>query len=468
MLLTAVVVEAGEVLAVPVPRLRELATNDQNLADLILRAYLIRHAELRGAGAGIRIAGSRFDPESRRLREFAARNRIPYRWIDLEEDPHADDLLRELGLRPEDTPVVICGWDRILRSPSVAELARAVGLPAPVQPRVTGDVVVVGAGPAGLAAAVYAASEGLRTVAMDGIAAGGQAGTASRIENYLGFPAGISGSELADRAVIQARKFGAELTVPAEAVAMERDGDGYTVCCAGRTRVSGHTVVIATGVRYRKLDVPGMPEFEASSVYYAATELEAQFCAGDPVAVVGGGNSAGQAALFLAGTAAQVRLLVRHHDLGRDMSRYLADRLERSTVEVLTGTEAAELRGEDGVLHELVITDVRTGRQSTVPARALFVFIGAEPHSAWLSGLVALDAHDYVLTGAAAAAANGDIWRELGREPLDLETSLPGVFAVGDVRSGSVNRVAAAVGDGAMAIRLVHEYLGGARAPAGG
>jgi thioredoxin reductase (NADPH) len=302
---------------------------------------------------------------------------------------------------------------------------------------------------------------------MDGIAPGGQAGTASRIENYLGFPAGISGAELSDRAVVQARKFGAELTVPIEAVSMERSDGHYTVRCAGGTEVTGHTLLVASGARYRRLVVPGMDAYESSSVYYAATDVEVRLCAGDPVVVVGGGNSAGQAALFLARAAAQVHLVVRAADLGKDMSRYLVDRIARNpAITVLTSTEIRELRGKDHELHEVSVENNQTGEWSTIPARALFVFIGAEPHSDWLGGQVALDGRGFVLTGPTAATAASDTWRDLGREPLVLETSLPGVFAVGDIRSGSVKRVASAVGEGSMAVRLVHTYLGGVHADA--
>lgn len=313
------------------------------------------------------------------------------------------------------------------------------------------DVVIVGAGPAGLAAAVYGASEGLVTVAVDAVATGGQAATSSRIENYLGFPAGLSGAELAERATIQARKFGARLAVPATAVALDRSDGRYVVRLASGQAIATRSVVIATGARYRKLPVPRLEAFEPNSVYYAATLMEAQRCAGEPVVVVGGGNSAGQATTFLARHATQVQLVLREDDLGAHMSRYLADRIRSlSNVSIRHRSEVRELLG-DGRLEAVVIEDRGTGARDRLDAQALFVFIGAEPCTDWLRGVVALDDNGYVITGAEDA--------QDGRRAMLLETSRPGVLAVGDVRSGSIKRVASAVGEGSMAVRLVHEHL---------
>jgi thioredoxin reductase (NADPH) len=459
---TAVVREPGAVLVVPVDTLRSLISGDQVLGDLILRAYLIRRELLIGLGAGLRIVGSRYSPDTRRLREFAARNRLPHRFIELEEDAEAEALLRELGVAPEETPVVIWHGKHVLRNPSNAELARAIGMQAPSPPAGVSDLVVVGAGPAGLAAAVYGASEGLSTVALDAVATGGQAGTSSRIENYLGFPSGISGAELAERATIQAEKFGARISVPVEATALDEREGLLVVEVDDGTAISSRTVVVATGARYRRLSVPRLEEFEGVSVYYAATWMEAQSCRGDPVAVVGGGNSAGQATLFLAQHTPRVWLLVREDDLGEHMSRYLIDRIERTpNVEVLLHTEVRELIGER-TLQGLVIEDNRTGQTGTLEVRALFVFIGVDPHTRWLGNRVALDEKGFVLTGpdAARAAGDGAGWGS-DHPPLLLETSRPGVLAVGDVRSGSIKRVASAVGEGSVAIRLVYEHLAG-------
>jgi thioredoxin reductase (NADPH) len=307
-----------------------------------------------------------------------------------------------------------------------------------------------------MSAALYSASEGLRTMVLDGTATGGQAGTSARIENYLGFPSGISGSELAERAMLQARKFGAEFVVPAEAASIEKDGGQYLVRLAEGSLVTATSVVIATGARYRRMDVPRLDHFEKMSIYYAASQAEALLCAGDPVAVVGGGNSAGQAAVFLSRHAAQVTLIVREHHLSEHMSRYLIDQLERiPNVRIMLATEVRELLGDD-TLEAVVVADGRTGERSVPPARALFVFIGVKPCTGWLSGLVDLDDDGFVMTGPdarSAADADGG-WRRSA-----LETSRPGVFAVGDVRSGSAKRVAAAVGEGSMAIRLAFERI---------
>jgi thioredoxin reductase (NADPH) len=457
---TSVVIEPGEVLAIPLDRLHEVAVHDAAFGEMVMRAYLARREMLLQLGAGLRIIGSRFSPDTRRIRDFAARNRLPHRWIDLERDPAAARLLDELGIRPEETPVVIWSGTKVLRNPDNAELAREIGLPMPTEQQIDADLVVVGAGPAGLAAAVYGASEGLTTVALDRVAPGGQAATSSRIENYLGFPAGISGAELAERAVVQAEKFGARISVPGEAVRLGQDEGYHLVQLADGRTIRARTVLVVTGAKYRRLDVPGMDRYEATSVYYAATDLEARLCAPDPVAVVGGGNSAGQAALFLADHVAQVHLLVREDALTRGMSYYLADRIERNPkIEVRLNTEVRELRG-DVALTEVVVTDNRTGAQDPLPARSLFVFIGATPHADWLGDGVERDEQGFVVTGP-EVAHNGraETWQALGREPMLLETSEPGVFAAGDVRSGSVKRMASAVGEGSMAVRLVHEYL---------
>ncbi|WP_248962034.1 FAD-dependent oxidoreductase [Sphaerisporangium perillae] len=458
--LRAVVREAGEVLAVPVEELRALVSGNPVLGDLILRAYLIRRSILIELGAGFRIIGSRYSLDTRRLREFAARNRLPHKWIDLEEDKDAERLLDQLGFGPEDTPILILRGEHVLRNPSNAELARVMGLCTPLAREIVGDLIIVGAGPAGLAAAVYGASEGLATVVIDSVATGGQAATSSRIENYLGFPSGISGGELADRAVVQAEKFGAHISVPAEALSLGRREGYYVVGLDEGKEVSAHAVIIATGVRYRKLDVPRLERFEGEGVYYAATLFEAQMCLRDPVVVVGGGNSAGQAAVFLSRHAAIVRLLVRSDDLSRDMSRYLIDEIARNPgVQVLLNTEVRELVGER-VLEGVIAENNRTGERREIEAKALFVFIGAVPHTQWLAGDVVLDEKGFVLTGhdAVRAGLDGERWAKEGR-PFLLETSSPGVFAAGDVRSGSIKRVASAVGEGAMAVRLVHEHL---------
>jgi thioredoxin reductase (NADPH) len=452
---TAVVAESGEVLVVPVDRLRQVVARKPGIGDLILRAYLLRRSWLIGLGTGLKIIGSAYSPDTRRIREFAARNRVPHRWLDLERDPAAEALMRTLGIRPEETPVVILGNNRLLRNPSNAELARVIGLsPRAVTPGLC-DLLVIGAGPAGLAAGVYGASEGLSTIVLDCTATGGQAGLSPRIENYLGFPSGISGSELAERAVIQANKFGAQISVPVEAMGLESRDGHHLVHLDDGTTIMSLAVLIATGAHYRRLDVPGLERFEGISVHYAATESEIQVCRGDPVAVVGGGNSAGQAAVSLSGTATKVHLLLRHDDLGRDMSRYLVDQIEQNPkMEVHRNTEVRELIGGD-TLEQIVVEELTSGERTTLSVRALFVFIGADPKTGWLDGQIALDDHGFVLTGAAAASSSeGD-----GSTPLLLETSRPGIFAAGDVRSGSVRRLASAAGEGAMAIRLVHERL---------
>jgi thioredoxin reductase (NADPH) len=462
MYLTAVVREGGEVLAIPREQLKEVVTEEPNLSDIILKAFLARRSYLMRTGVGLRIIGSRHSRDATRLRELAARNRLPHAWIELEEDPSkAEALLEKFGVKPSETPVTIWQGKDVLKNPTNIELARAIGLKVDAPRERTYDLVVVGAGPAGLGASVYGASEGLSTLALESIALGGQAGTSSRIENYPGFPAGLSGFELASRILVQADKFGARTAVPQEAIGLRREDGHYRIELSDGREVAARSVIAATGARYRRLDVPQLERFEGVSVHYAATEAEAQRCEGEDVAVVGGGNSAGQAAVFLAGRTRRVCLLIRGDDLGKGMSRYLVDRImEAENIELLANTEVRELMGEDR-LEGVVVEDNRSGARRTLGARALFVFIGAEANSGWLEESVELDERGFVLTGAALdrSMLEGDVWLEHSREPFLLETSMPGVFAAGDVRGGSIKRVASAVGEGSMAVRLVHQYL---------
>jgi thioredoxin reductase (NADPH) len=451
---TTVVREAGEVLQVAPETLRRLVGEDPALADLVLRAFLLRRELLSCLGAGLKIVGSRYLPDTRRLRDFAARNRLPFRWIDPERDPRAEALLERLGVRPEETPVVVWG-SQVWRNPGNAELAAAVGMrEEPPRDRVS-DLVVVGAGPAGLAATVYGASEGLLTVVIDGIAVGGQASTSSRIENYLGFPSGIAGAELAERGTIQARKFGARIVVGAAAVGLELGDGAHAISLDDGSRLETRALLIATGARYRRLPVERLERFEGGGVHYEATFMEEQLCVGAPVAVVGGGNSAGQATAFLSRRASKIYLLLRHRELTRDMSRYLADRIERlPNVEVLPNTEIRELLGNDS-LEGVAVEDLESGGRRRLDVSELFVFIGAEPCTDWLEGVVPLDDHGYVLTGPGAAAES----RDGEAPPALLETGVPGILAAGDVRAGSIKRVASAVGEGAMAVRLAYAQL---------
>jgi thioredoxin reductase (NADPH) len=454
--LSAVVRDPGAVIQVPLANLRRLVADDDELSNLILRAFMARRSILIEVGGGVRVIGSRYSVDARRLREFLARNRVPYHWVDLEEDEEAERSLRALGVEPAETPVV-AGGQGVLRDPSNAEVAKMLGLGARGAPPPLCDLVVVGGGPAGLSAALYGASEGLDTQAIDAVAFGGQASTSARIENYLGFPTGISGSELTARASLQAGRFGARLMVPAEATSLTRENGRFSIELNTGEVVNGRTLIVATGARYRRLPVPRLDEYEGVGVYYAATQSEAQTCAGDPVLVVGGGNSAGQAAMFMSQHADSCRLVIRGADLGKSMSRYLVDEIENNDrVEVVTHHEVVELEG-DQELEAVVVSDTRTGERRELPVKALFVFIGASPHTEWLRGHVAMDEHGFLLAGRDVpdeqlSGFNGD-------RPYFLETSQAGIFAVGDVHSGSVKRVASAVGEGSMAVRLVHQRL---------
>jgi thioredoxin reductase (NADPH) len=465
--LSAIMREGGEVLAISPGNLKEIITEEPSLSDTILKAFLVRRSVLMRVGTGLRIVGSRHSQDALRLREFAIRNRLPHAFIELEEDEEVEALLERFGVRRQEMPVAIWLGEKVLKNPTNAELARAIGLDVDTSWRGVYDLIVVGAGPAGLAAAVYGASEGLSTLALEAVALGGQAGTSSRIENYLGFPAGLSGSELTSRALVQADKFGARTTVPQEAVGLRRENDHYGVALSEGGQVVGRSVIVATGARYRRLDIPRLEGFEGVSVHYAATEAEARMCRGNEVTVVGGGNSAGQAAVFLAGRVAKVYLLIRGGDLGKSMSRYLIDRIQRTdNIELHVYTRVRELVG-DGTLEGLVVEDTRSGAHRTLESGALFVFIGAEANTGWLKGTIALDERGFVPTGRALdrSKVDAEAWSGLPREPFLLESSLPGVFAVGDVRSGSVKRVASAVGEGSMAVGFVHQYLAESSTP---
>ena len=455
---SARVAEPGEVLAVPAEILRRVIATEPELSDKILAAFMARRAALlAGAAVFIRVVGSRFSPETMRIREFLTRTRLPHEWLDPDADSRVDEIVRAFSLEPSDLPIVIATGE-VLRRPTPGELASYLGLTLENLPDRSFDLVIVGGGPAGLAAAVYGASEGLHTLGVDMIAPGGQAATSSRIENYFGFATGIPGAELTQRGLVQAEKFGARLSAPCTAIALGEESGHLTLELSDGTVVAARAVIAATGARYRRLPVDRLQEFETNGVYYAATELEARQCAGSPVMVVGGGNSAGQAAVFLADKGSAVTVVVRATDLNVRMSRYLVDRLVcHPGIEVMTSTKVVGLEG-DGAL-QAVRVDGPDG-EIRVPAAALFSFIGADPELSWLCGCAALDDHGFVLTDRALTGEQlGEPWTALGRRPLPFETSRPGLFAVGDVRSGSTKRVAAAVGEGSAAVSAVHAFL---------
>ena len=456
--LSARVAESGEVIVVPKAALQHVIATSTSLGDTILAAFLARRSGLLSdASATIRVVGSRFSPELLRIREFLARNRIPHQWLDPDRDTIVERLLHEFAITPGELPVVITPGS-VLRHPTPGGLAEYLGLTIDSLPERCFDLVVVGAGPAGLAAAVYGASEGLRTLVVEMAAVGGQAGGSSRIENYLGFPTGISGGDLTQRAVTQAEKFGAHLTNPCTATSLREEAGHLVIRLSDGAEVGGRAVIVASGACYRRLAAERLADFEGNGVYYAATEMEARLCAGSPVVVAGGGNSAGQAALFLTASGSPVTVVIRGHDLNASMSRYLVDRIEADPrIHVRTRSTITSLDG-DRTLTSLRVT--AENGSAVVPCAALFSFIGADPAAGWLSGCAVLDEGGFVLTDRSLGEAHlGERWQALGRRPLPFETSYPGLFAVGDVRAGSIKRVAAAVGEGSAAVRSVHEYL---------
>lgn len=460
--LTAHVVQGGEITTIASASFRRLMDEEPDLSDVILRAFLARREILRaGEGArSVQVLGSGLSAASLALRTWASRAQIAHTWQDIDA-PGGAELARALKVRPDALPVVVTPAG-VLEHATPGMLAAALGMAyteSADAPSDTSDVVIVGAGPAGLAAAVYGASEGLRTLVVDAVAAGGQAAASSRIENYLGFTSGISGAELTGRAVVQAQKFGARVTSPCEVTGLRRRDGHFEMTLADGTPVPGRAIVVASGARYRKLALPRWAEFEGSGIFYAATEIEARSCARRYVAVVGGANSAGQAALYLAQRASGVTLVVRAADLSAGMSSYLAERImAEPRIDVRTSSEVVALHGGEH-LECLTLAD-RRSTTSDVPCSGLFCFIGADPATSWLSGVL-LDDRGFVLTDSMLRPQNlSSTWRRLGRRPLPFETSEPGIFAVGDVRGGSMKRVAAAVGEGASCIRSVHTFLG--------
>ena len=405
---------------------------------------------------GVRIIGHRFSKDSHDVRNFLARNRVPARWLDVERDAEARELLAVAGVDAERLPVALLEDGSILERPTMLELAERLGISAqPIGDHY--DLVIVGGGPAGLAAAVYGASEGLRTVMVEREAPGGQAGQSSRIENYLGFPAGLSGSDLAHRATDQARRLGAELVTVQEAVGLQVEGAGRLVRLTGGGVLSANTVLVASGVSYRQMDAPGFQELTGAGVYYGAAMTEARACEKQHVVVIGGANSAGQAAVYFARYAGQVTMLVRADSLTKSMSHYLIEQIEAlDNVEVRTGARAIAAEGQDGHLRALRVRE--HGTETTEQADACFVFIGAAPRTDWLEGVVARDERGFILAGLDVR----DHGWALSRDPYVLETSVPGVFVAGDVRARSIKRVASAVGEGSMAVSLIHEYLASA------
>jgi thioredoxin reductase (NADPH) len=458
--LTARVSKPGRLLAIDLETFRRLIDTRPDFSDTVFKAFVARRELLRtGAGAGaIRIIGSRYSPEAMALRAFANRYRLPHTWIDLEDIDDPPVYLAGIGVRPPDVPVVVTPT-ALLRHPTPGRFAEHLGLTYRPVPGYISDLVVVGTGPAGLSAAVYGASEGLDTVSLDAVAAGGQAGASSRVENYVGFPNGISGEDLVARAAIQAIRLGARLNAPCEVAGLRDENGFHVLVLADGSEISSRAVIIASGAHYRRLEVDDLERFEGAGVYYAATDLEARECRGSRVIVVGGGNSAGQAAIYMAQEAGPVSLVVRRGDLAATMSQYLITRIEADDrIDVLTHTEVRALAG-DTHLEQVTLENNQTGQRRTVPSQGLFCLIGAVPATGWLGGSVALDRSGFVLTDRAVADDVAASSAFGARDPLPFETSALGVFAAGDVRHGSVKRVAAAVGEGSSAVRSVHEYL---------
>ena len=451
----------GSVIAVDRDDLRTLVQRDSELSEILMRAFILRRVALLSQGGGdLILLGSRHSADTLRIKEFLTRNGQPFSYEDVESEAGVQGMLDRFHIGVSEVPVVLCQEGHILRNPSTASLASALGLSGSLDPKAVRDLVIIGGGPAGLAAAVYAASEGLDVLVLESNAPGGQAGTSSRIENYLGFPTGISGQALAGRARTQAEKFGAEVDVGRRAVRLDCDARPYQVHLDDGQSVRTRAIVIATGARYRKPALAELSRFESVGIYYGATHLEGQFCKGEEIAIVGGGNSAGQAAVFLSQIASRVHMLVRSGGLADSMSRYLIQRIENSAnIDLRTRTEIDRLEGTDW-LERIRWRHIDSDQTETRVIRSVFLMTGADPNTGWLKGCVRLDDKGFVKAGVDLSPEDllEGHWSPT-RRPFLMETSIPGVFAVGDVRSESVKRVASAVGEGSICVQLVHKAL---------
>ena len=453
--------EPSELVVADREALRRLVQRDAELSEIFLRAFILRRLELmNAANQDLVLLGSRHSADTMRIKEFLARNGQPFTYQDVETDPGVQALLDQFHVGVNEVPVVVCHGGHVLKNPSIETLASLTGLDPQLDSSTVRDVVIVGAGPGGLAAAVYGASEGLDVLVLEETAPGGQAGTSSRIENYLGFPTGISGQALAGRALTQAEKFGAEVAIGRRVVRLNCDERPYRLHLSDGQEVRTRAIVIASGVKYRKLDLPSLSRFEGVGVFYSATHLEGQLCQGEEIAIVGGGNSAGQAAVYLSQQARHVQILVRGPGLADSMSRYLIQRIDGSpNIDLAPRCQVVALEGE-GRLERVTWQHLDTGERKTRPIANLFLMTGADPHTDWLEGCLVLDEKKFVKTGADLGAEDlaGARWA-LPRRPYLMETSIPGVFCVGDARANSVKRVASAVGEGAICVQLLHRAL---------
>jgi thioredoxin reductase (NADPH) len=453
--------DAGELLELDRDQMVSLVQNDAELSEILMRAFILRRVELVSSGTGDAVLiGSAHSPGTLRIKEFLMRNGHPYAYLDLDRDPDVQAMLDHFHVDVADVPVLICRGELVLRNPTNPEIADCLGFNDAIDQTQVRDLIIVGAGPAGLAAAVYGASEGLDVLVLEANAPGGQAGSSSRIENYLGFPTGISGQELAGRAYTQAQKFGAQILIARGAVELTCHRRPYGIAMSEGQRLSARAVIIATGAQYRRLGLDNLQNFEGAGVYYGATFVEAQLCSGEEVIVVGGGNSAGQAAVFLAQTARRVFVFVRSGGLSESMSRYLIRRIEENpAIELRTHTELVALEG-DHRLERVRWRNTVTGDEESRDIAHVFMMTGAVPNTGWLDGCVALDKNGFIKTGTDLSQEDLAAGRwPLSRAPHLLETSLPGVFAVGDARGGNIKRVASAVGEGSIAVSFVHKVL---------